>query len=131
MNDYIQDKINTLTRQSVSAAAIIDSKGNMAGKILVCFTNGLYGWNHEVSACLFGHDKLSFGKSRKGNCYDNPTTLYKLLRDAGLTAYDWNGRKLGHYDDKRPHVPVDSLSRFSDIRTIKHGRKSYRLEWVI
>ena len=70
MTTCLIDKINTLSKQSVSAAAIIDSHGNLAGKVLVRFTHSYIGWNHEVEIIFYQthhHAMLS-------SCYDREYT---------------------------------------------------------
>ena len=124
------DKINTLSKQSVSAAAIIDSNGNLAGKVLVRFTHSYIGWNHEVVAFLFNHDNMRANDSLKGGTYDTPATLYKIFHAAGLECLDWHKRTIGGYSNKQ-EINVDSLSGFNDIRYIKQGNKLFTLNWVI
>ena len=126
---YLIDKIDSLSKQSVSAAAITDSSGNLAGKVLVRFTQSYIGWNHEVVAFLFGKEGMRANNSKKGGTYENPTTLYKLINEAGLKCFDYNKRKFGHYD--KGTVNIASMSQFSDIRYIKDGNKLYTLHWVI
>ena len=52
------DKIDSMGKQSVSAAVITDSSGNMAGKILVRFTDSYIGWNHEVCLVMYSVDNV-------------------------------------------------------------------------
>lgn len=130
MKKYLLDKINSMSRQSVSTAVIVDSKGDMAGKILVRFTDSQIGWNHEISATLWGfmdengNNLLSMNKSKKGNCYSNPFTLFKLFNDAGLKCYDYSENPISA---RR----ADSLSAFSSIAMIKHGNRKFRIYWAI
>jgi hypothetical protein len=129
---YLIDKISSMTKQSVSAAAIVDSNGNMAGKVLVRFTDSQIGWNHEVSAVIYdseGMVALNMRNSRKGGTYDKPLSLYALFDDAGFVPFTHNDRSIGSYDNKRD-VNVDSLSTFSDIAYVKKGNKRYSLMWV-
>ena len=125
---YLIDKIDSMGKQSVSAAAIVASNGDQAGKILIRFTDAMYGWNHEVSACIYGSD-LNMRNSKKGGTYDKPTTLYQLFKSAGFKCFDHGDRRMGDYQDKTGHN-VDSYSGFSDIAYVKNGNTKYTLCWV-
>lgn len=125
---YLIDKIDSLSRQSVSAAVIVDSKGNQAGKVLIRFTDSYIGWNHEVSAVIYGSD-LNMRTSSKGGTYDKPGTLYKMFKDAGFKCFTHNDNRIGDYSDKHP-VCYDSLSVFNDIHYVKNGNTKYRIMWA-
>jgi len=123
------NRANGMSKHAISTAAIIDSDGNLAGKIVIRFTDSQVGWNHEAGVLFYPAD-IDFSDSRKGSTYSQPDTLYYVFREAGIKCFDWQGRRFGDYSD-RHDVMIDSQSRFNDIATIKHGRKKYRLLWII
>ena len=126
---YLRDKIDTLSKQSVSAAAITDSNGKQVGKVFIRFTDSYIGWNHEVCVIVYGDGELHGMNSRKGGCYDKPATLYFMLRDAGYRVFNRTFR-IGDYQDKTL-CNYDSLSRFEDISHFKKGNKVFNLLWVV
>ena len=126
---YLIDKIVSMSKQSVSAAAIVNSKGEQCGKILVRFTNSTYGWNHEVSAILYEHETLNMKQITKGESESTPRALYALLKNNNIRCFTHN-KEIGDYSNKLPCC-YDSLSSFSDIARIKYRRKSYQLMWVV
>lgn len=135
MSKHFIDKINSLSRQSISAAAIVDSDGDMAGKVLIRFTDSQYGWNHEVGVTMWrqadnGRQSLDFGRSSKGGTYNRPGTLYFMLREAGFRCFMHGGKEIGDYENKTG-CNYDSLSSFSDIAFIKQGNRKFRLLWIV
>jgi len=124
---HFYDKVTGMSKHAVSCAAIIDSKGKYSGKIVIRYTNVLDGWNHEIGVMLY--EVTDLGTTSKGCRNSNPSTLYYLLKNAGIKCYDWNRKRLGDYADKADRMN-DTCSNFSDIKYLKHGRKSYTLHWV-
>jgi len=125
------DQANHISRQTFSAAVIVDSEGNQAGKVVVRFTPSQIGYNNQVGV-IFHPADLSFSKTIKGNSYSAPTTLVRLLNQAGVTCCDWGGTEIvaGHKASEG-QVSSESLSRFDDVASIKHGRKQYSVLWAI
>lgn len=136
---HFYDKATGMGNHAISSAAIIDSKGNYAGKVIIRYTPAtrcaLYaiGWAHEIGVSL-GDAGLDLGATLKGDTYDVPAALYEILNSANVKCYDWNDRRVGSWGGKynrHDHaVDVDSMSDFNDIRTIKIGNKKYTLIWV-
>ena len=125
------DKLNSMTKQSFSAAAIVDAKGNHVGRVLIRFTDSYIGWNHEAGVIFHAENvALNMNSTRKGNTYSTPGTLYYLFRDAGVKCYDRRDQQIGDYDNKTA-VNYDSLSRFDDIASVKISRKIYKLLWIL
>ena len=125
---HFYDKVTGMSKHAVSCAAIVDSKGQLCGKIAIRYTDVCDGWNHELSVLLY--DVCSLDNTSKGCRNSNPDTLYRHFRDNGIRCYDWNRKELGDYSNKRDRN-ADSLSNFSEIKYIKHGRKSYTLMWIL
>lgn len=147
MTNFI-DKFHKLSRQCVSAAVILDSKGVTRGRIVIRFTNGQIGFNHQLTV-LFLAAGLNYSTSSKGGSYDQPGTLFKHLNNTGRVMYDNNSVKLYsdtgkvkmyNYDKKqivgygskiKDSRMYDSLSRFDEICYLKVGRKTYRIAWAV
>jgi hypothetical protein len=128
---HFYDIATGMQKHAISSAAIIDSKGEYAGKVIVRYTAGTIGWNHEVGV-LFSAADMDLNTTAKGDSYSNPAALYDLLNDAGAKCFDWLGKRLGSWGSKHSYqIDVGSLSGFNNIRTIKLGNKKYTLIWVM
>jgi hypothetical protein len=120
------DYTSNISKQTFSAAAITDRKGNMVGKIIVRFTDSQIGYNHQVGVLFYNAD-LDFSETLKGGTYNQPDTLFTVLTNANIKCYDWHQNQI----TARGANSADSLSSFNDIRYIKHNRKTYTLNWVL
>ena len=131
MTKHFIDHTDHISRQTFSAAVIVDSNGKQAGKIIIRFTPSQIGYNHQVGV-LFHPADMSFEVALKGSTYSQPQTLADLFSGAGVRMYDWTGREIiAGWKDKEGAVCAQSLSRFDDIASIKHGRKQYSVLWAI
>ena len=124
------DKVSDMGRHAVSAACIIDSNGEVRGRVLIRFTPAPIGWNHEAGV-MFGPAGLDLGTPSRGEVHSMPGTLFFLLREAGVKCYRHDMTRIGDYDDDPDDCKYDSLSRFNDIAWVKHGRRRYRLAWIL
>ena len=125
--DYSQN----VSKQTFSAAVIVDSEGKQVGKIIIRFTDSQIGYNHNVGV-IFYPAELNFEKTRKGGTYDQPGTLFKVLHDAGIKVYAHNKRVDG-YDghDIANAVRYDSLSTFNDITGLSYNDDEYSILWAM
>ena len=123
MAKHFIDKVG----QNCSAAIILNSAGDVRGRILVHYTSAEIGMNHEVGIVFYGIGKderhrCNFGKTRKGNCYANPETLVEMLCeiDCSPTSHD------------KPVIGVgDYLTSFSYVDGFKIGNHKFRIVWAI
>lgn len=111
---------NNVSRQTFSAASIVDSKGKQVGKIIIRFTDSNIGYNHLVYVQLPGFVR---GQA-KGNTYNQPVTLFRLIQDNGFRCFAGRGREVMTYGD------AESLSSFNDIASLKKGNRTYTINWV-
>lgn len=113
------DHINMVSKQTFSCALIFDAKGKQCGKIIVRFTDSQIGYNHQLGM-VFGD--LDFGTTFKGDCYSNPDTLIKALQSIDCKALNF----------RKEIVGIGSgSSQFNDIKYIRQGRKTFRIEWCM
>ncbi len=119
---HYQDKVNTVSRQTLSAAVILNSKGHLCGKIIVRFTDARIGYSHEVGVVM---DKLNmdYDDNKKGGVYDTPKTLISMIAAAG-------GKPMAHGKIiNKAHFDV--FSRFDEIDGIKVGRNKFKILWAL
>ncbi len=132
--NHFYDKATEMGQHAISCAAIIDSKGEFAGRVIVRYTAGIVGWNHEVGVLLSDAD-LDMGATLKGDTYSSPATLYEIFNSANVKCFDWRGRRIGSWVSKyntHDHaVDVGAMSGFSAIQAIKVGNKKFKLVWVM
>jgi len=122
------DYSHNVSKQTFSAAVIVDSEGRQVGKIIIRFTDSQIGYNHNVGV-IFYPAELSFEKTRKGGTYDQPGTLFKVLHDAGIEVYAHNKRVVRC--DALNSVRYDSLSTFSDITKLSYKGVDYSILWAM
>jgi hypothetical protein len=127
------DYSSHVSKQTFSAAAITDSKGNQVGRIIIRFTDAQIGYNHHVGVSFYPAD-IDFGATLKGSTYSQPITLVKAFDAASVRCYDWHNRIISseyrNTDDSKI-VLADCMSRFDEIVSLKFKRKSYNLLWVM
>jgi len=142
---HFTDYMQYVSKQTFSAAAIIDSDGKSAGKIIVRYTDATIGYNHNVCVLFYPVDGMNYSNTKKGGTYNEPATLVQMLESNNITAYLHDGNRVtSDYDliyGKRRKTPnkrinnnishAESMSRFSDISSIKYKRKKYNLVWVM
>ena len=126
MTTHFIDRLDHVSRQTFSAAVILDADGNQCGRIIVRFTDSQIGYNHEVGISFY-HSQLpssesNFSMSRKGSCYSNPATMVDMLQELGFTCWTHNKPVTGR---------GDYLSRFKDIESMKAGNRKFRILWAI
>jgi len=122
-----------VSKQTFSAAAIVDSKGKQVGKIVIRFTDATIGYNHQVGV-IFYPAEINYKDNRKGNTYAQPDTLFYILRDAGIKVYNFGGDQVIDYDMAKKGIKgqnYDSMSRFDEIVKLKYNRKTYRILWCM
>ncbi len=126
------DYANNVSKQTFSAAVIVDSNGVMAGRIIIRFTDSQIGYNHQAGV-LFHIAGIDFSDTRKGNTYSQPGTLFHILDNAGVKQFNFGGQRIVGYDDKdEPNSQIyDSMSTFNEITTLKFKRKTYRILWAM
>lgn len=129
MNHFI-DYTNHLSKQTFSAAAIVDSGGKQVGEIIIRFTQSQIGYNHQVGV-IFHPAELDFSNNKKGGTHEQPGTLFYILREAGVKAFNFGGDLITTYGDKAEGRHYNSMSRFDEIITLKYKRKIYRILWVM
>ena len=124
MANNIFDRINKVSKQTISAAVITDSKGRACGRVLVRFTDSQVGYNHEVAVIFHeGETSIDAGTSSKGSCYSNPSTLVKKLQAENLKPLQHSGKPIEGCGDY--------LSQFTDVCGFKMGRKRFDILWAI
>ncbi len=129
---HFVDHLQTIKRHAFDMAIIVDSKGEKAGAIIVRYTQGRIGYNHEIAVALYGDNDLHYENTKKGDQYDHDD-LYRHLIDNGATAvYDEN--RLRFIDRGAEESPVnryvDGVSRITEFASFKFDRKTYRIYWV-
>ncbi len=129
MKHFIDFTCN-VSKQTFSAAAIVDNKGVQQGRIIIRFTDSQIGYNHQVGV-IFAPESLDFGNTSKGNTYSQPGTLFHMLDNAGVKCFNRSGDKITNYGDKEQGQCYDSMSSFNEIVTLKYNRKTYRVLWVM
>ena len=131
MTHFIDYTCN-VSKQTFSAAVIIDSQGKQRGKIIIRFTDSQIGYNHHVGV-IFHPAELNFSDTRKGSTYSQPGTLFKLLANNGIESYNFNNQLIVGYSKKQPKNTqmYDSMSRFDEIVKLKFNRKTYRVLWAM
>ena len=131
MNRHFIDHSDHISRQTFSAAVILDSKGRLQGRIMIRFTPSQIGYNHEVGV-IFHPAGVDYASTMKGGTYSQPSTLIELLDANGVKSYTWSGDLIFNQSRGEPgQVCAESLSQFSDVASLKHGRKSYRVLWAL
>jgi len=126
--EYMRD----VSKQTFSAASIVDSRGKQAGSIIIRFTDSYIGYNHNVCVLMYGVDGLDYGTTAKGGMYSQPQTMVRHFEAHGVKCFNFYGERIfGNYQKNRKVLVADSLSRFSDVHSIKNGNKKYALHWVM
>lgn len=122
------DNFSKVSNQTFDCGIILDSKGNSKGKIIVRYTKGLIGYNSETGIVFSG---LNFSVTKKAKGYDHVIGLFKLLDSISAKCLDWGKRELvSKYPIPEDKRDIRSFDRVTDIRYIKHNRKTYRIEWI-
>lgn len=126
MQKHMMDYMNSVHTQTFSAAAVVDSRGNHVGNVVIRFTDAQIGYNHSIAVLMFGDpaSDLDLGTVKKGSTYDQPQTLVSLLSKDGYQCLDYYGN---HVDENQ----AKTLGNFSDIHGIKRGNKMFRIYWVM
>lgn len=118
---HLIDKLNSISMQSVSAGAIIDSKGKQQGSIRIRFTKSMIGCNHRGQVLLFGTDSETV--EFNGNNYNQPIAMIEALNSIGLDVYDHGTEVL--------NAKQSVISQFNDIKYIKVNDELLTIIWVI
>ena len=131
MSRHFIDHSDHISRQTFSAAVILNSAGTQVGKIIVRFTPSQVGLNHEVGV-IFHPAGIDYASTMKGGTYSQPSTLIELLDANGVKSYAWSGDLIiSSHRAKAGEVSAGSLSQFNDVASLKHGRKTYRVLWAL
>ena len=135
---HFSDKLNTMSKQVVDSAVIVDGKGNKVGSISVRYTDAQIGWNNETCVLLYtgltGIKGLDYGNSIKGDCYDQGS-VFKLLTSVGARVYGHRGKRFYSYEHKegskcKDSQNVDSISSCNEFQAFTINRKKFKILWV-
>ena len=131
MSLHFMEKVNSMTRQAIDTAVIVDAKGQRRGKIIVRYTDSQIGWNNETGIIFhYGKSNLDFGKTVKGGAYDR-SAVYALLSSIGAKVYGWRGLQYHTYSDKptKGHnlQNVSGVSQCTDFTSFKIGNKTFKI----
>ena len=125
---HFLDRINTLSKQTVDSAIITTASGTPVGKIHIRYTEGQYGYNHEVGMLING--VTDFGTTQKGNAYDR-AALFKLIKAIGGKAFDYSGNRLDDYSERKSNLQnIDSTSSLTELRSFKIGKRKFNILWA-
>jgi len=124
------DHYQIVKKQTFDTAIITNSKGKIAGKIIVRYTDSQIGYNNETGILLYAAD-LDFGNTLKGDTH-NKENVFRLLRSVGAKVYDHSGSQFGTYSDKnRSELRMaDSVSQCRDFVSFKIGNSKYKIHWI-
>ena len=114
------DRYNGITKQGISAAVIIDSKGTICGRIIVRHTDSYIGTNTEAGIIF---ESLDYSKTYKTAHYVDITPIIEAFNGIGCRVYTRIG--------STQIMPGGGCGGYSDIRILKKGNKIFRVCWAI
>ena len=117
---HFVSRYDAIGKQAISAAVIIDSKGEKCGKIIVRYTESRVGIDREIGVSF---DELDINSTNKSQNYHGADPLIYLVNSIGYRVFVEVGCS---------EVRVgDGMSDFTSVRILKKRNKIYRVYWAL